>query len=232
MKAMILAAGRGERLRPLTDSIPKPLLPVVGRPVIEYTIAALVDAGFVDIVINVAYLGQAIEQALGNGDRFGAGLSYSREGETGLETAGGVVHALPLLGDGPFLVVNGDILTDFPFHRLRTRRTRRSRPAHLVLVKNPPHHPGGDFCLDGDRLVSTGEEALTFSGIGVYTADFFSACRPGKLPLGPLLREAVKRNRVSAEVYQGFWMDLGTLDRLRLAEEQVSKAAFGKVGLV
>jgi MurNAc alpha-1-phosphate uridylyltransferase len=228
MKAMILAAGRGERLRPLTDSIPKPLLPVVGRPVIEYTIAALVDAGFVDIVINVAYLGQAIEQALGNGDRFGAGLSYSREGETGLETAGGVVHALPLLGDGPFLVVNGDILTDFPFHRLRTQR---SRPAHLVLVKNPPHHPGGDFCLDGDRLVSTGEEALTFSGIGVYTADFFSACRPGKLPLGPLLREAVKRNRVSAEVYQGFWMDLGTLDRLRLAEEQVSKAAFGKVGL-
>ncbi len=199
---------------------------------IEYTIAALVDAGFIDIVINVAYLGEAIEQTLGNGDRFGAGLSYSREGETGLETAGGVVHALPLLGDGPFLVVNGDILTDFPFHRLRTRRTRRTRPAHLVLVKNPPHHPGGDFCLDGDRLVSTGEEALTFSGIGVYTADFFSACRPGKLPLGPLLREAVKRNRVSAEVYQGFWMDLGTLDRLRLAEEQVSKAAFGKVGLV
>jgi len=229
MKAMILAAGRGERLRPLTDSVPKPLLPVAGRPVIEYTIAALVDAGFIDIVINVAYLGEAIEQTLGNGDRFGAGLSYSREGETGLETAGGVVHALPLLGDGPFLVVNGDILTDFPFHRLRTRRTR---PAHLVLVKNPPHHPGGDFCLDGDRLVSTGEEALTFSGIGVYTADFFSACRPGKLPLGPLLREAVKRNRVSAEVYQGFWMDLGTLDRLRLAEEQVSKAAFGKVGLV
>ncbi|MEE2765980.1 MAG: nucleotidyltransferase family protein [Pseudomonadota bacterium] len=229
MKAMILAAGRGERLRPLTDSVPKPLLPVAGRPVIEYTIAALVDAGFIDSVINVAYLGQVIEQALGNGDRFGADLSYSREGKTGLETAGGVVHALPLLGDGPFLVVNGDILTDFPFDCLRTRR---SRPAHLVLVKNPPHHPSGDFYLDVDRLVSTGEETLTFSGIGVYTADFFSACRPGKLPLGPLLREAVKLDRVSAEMHQGFWMDLGTLGRLKLAEEQVSKAVFGKVGSV
>jgi MurNAc alpha-1-phosphate uridylyltransferase len=196
---------------------------------IEYTIVALVGAGFTDIVINVAYLGQAIEQALGNGDRFGADLIYSREGETGLETAGGLVHALPLLGDGRFLVVNGDIVTDFPFERLRTRR---SRPAHLVLVKNPPYHPGGDFCLDADRLVSTGQEALTFSGIGVYTADFFAACRPGKLPLGPLLREAVKHDRVSGEMYQGFWMDLGTLDRLRLAEEQVSKSAFRKAGSI
>lgn len=220
MKAMILAAGRGERLRPLTDTIPKPLLPVAGKPVIEYTIESLVGAGFSDIVINLAYLGHKIEAALGNGSRFDATLSYSHEGKTGLETAGGIVYALPLLGDRPFLVVNGDIMTDFPYARLRASP---SSPAHIVLVENPPYHSGGDFALENNRIMTSGGTLFTFSGIGVYSVEFFAGCSPGKLPLAPLLRAAMGKGQVSGELYRGYWMDLGTVDRIRQVEEQIKQ---------
>ncbi|MCI0667939.1 MAG: nucleotidyltransferase family protein [Methylococcaceae bacterium] len=220
MKAMILAAGRGERLRPLTDKLPKPLLPVAGKPVIEYTIESLVAAGFREIVINLAYLGHVIESALGDGTRFGARLSYSNEGETGLETAGGIIHALPLLGDAPFLVVNGDILTDFPFARLRAVETGS---AHLVLVANPAHHSKGDFAIQGNKVEALGEALFTFSGIGVYSRGLFAGLPPGKIPLAPLLRDAMDRGLVSGEFYDGFWMDLGTAERFREAEQHVER---------
>ncbi|MGR9106545.1 MAG: N-acetylmuramate alpha-1-phosphate uridylyltransferase MurU [Gammaproteobacteria bacterium] len=227
MKAMILAAGRGERLRPLTDTLPKPMLPVAGKPLIEYTIESLVASGFRDIVVNLAYLGHRIESALGNGHRFGARLEYSHEGETGLETAGGIVHALPLLGEEPFLVVNGDILTDYPFAELRSCK---ADSAHLILVANPPHHAQGDFALRHDRLVTGESDLLTFSGIGVYSPAFFTGCQPGKLPLAPLLREAIARGEVRGEFYNGFWMDLGTFGRFREAEQWVRHGCLVKPG--
>ncbi len=220
MKAMILAAGRGERLRPLTDSLPKPLLPVAGKPVIQYTIESLVAAGFRDIVINLAYLGHSIRAVLGNGDRFNARLSYSYEGETGLETAGGIIHALPLLGTEPFLVVNGDIMTDFPYTRLRAVKTGS---AYLVLVANPAHHSAGDFAIQGNTIQTSGNHLYTFSGIGVYSPDFFTGCPRGKFPLAPVLREAMEQGRVRGEFYTGFWMDLGTAERFTEAEEQVKQ---------
>jgi len=164
MKAMILAAGRGERLRPLTDRVPKPLLPVVSRPLIEYTVESLVAAGVCEIIINLAWLGELIEKALGDGRRFGAVIRYSYEGRIGLETAGGIVHALGLLGDEPFLVVNGDIVTDFPFQRLRDQPADL---AHLVLVPNPPHNENGDFSISRGRVAAAHEHSLTFSGFGV-----------------------------------------------------------------
>ncbi|MGH8557027.1 MAG: N-acetylmuramate alpha-1-phosphate uridylyltransferase MurU [Methylococcales bacterium] len=217
---MILAAGRGERLRPLTDTLPKPLLPVAGKPLIEYTIGSLVASGFQDIVINLAYLGQRIESALGNGSRFNARLVYSNEGECGLEIAGGIVYALPLLGEDPFLVVNGDILTDYPFARLRERVVENSS-AFLVMVRNPAHHPAGDFAIQEGRAVASGDKRLTFSGIGLYSPCFFAACPRGKWPLAPLLRDAMQRGRVGGEFYEGFWMDLGTIERYREAEQAI-----------
>jgi N-acetyl-alpha-D-muramate 1-phosphate uridylyltransferase len=220
MKAMILAAGRGERLRPLTDSLPKPLLPVAGKPVIQYTIESLVAAGFRDIVINLAYLGHAIRSELGNGDRFGARLYYSDEGDTGLETAGGIIHALPLLGTEPFLVVNGDIMTDYPYARLRAVKTGS---AYLVVVANPAHHSAGDFAIEGNTLRTRGDPRYTFSGIGVYSPEFFAGCPRGKFPLAPLLREAMEHGRVRGEFYAGFWMDLGTAERFTEAEGRVKQ---------
>ena len=227
MKAMILAAGRGERLRPLTDKIPKPLLAIAGKPVIAYTIESLVKAGFYDIVINLAYLGHTIKSELGNGDRFKARLRYSDEGEVGLETAGGIIHALPLLGNDPFLVVNGDIMTDYPYHRLRNVKTGS---AHLVLVTNPAHHPSGDFSIRNGCLGTDADHLLTFSGIGVYSPDFFIGCPPGKSPLAPLLRDAMGRGRVTGECYDGLWVDLGTIDRFKQAEQMVEQGFFGIPG--
>lgn len=229
MKAMILAAGRGERLRPLTDTLPKPLLPVARKPLIEYTIESLVAAGFPDIVINLAWLGHRIEAELGNGSRFKARLSYSNEGESGLETAGGIIHALPMLGDQPFLVVNGDILTDYPYARLRTVTTGS---AYLVLVANPAHHRCGDFAIRQDRIVVNEGNRFTFSGIGVYSPGFFAGCTPGKLPLAPLLREAMDRGQVSGEFYAGLWMDLGTAKRFREAERQVERGRLAVEGRI
>lgn len=210
MKAMILAAGRGERMRPLTDHTPKPLLQAGGRPLIEYHILALVAAGFRELVINHAHLGDRIERSLGDGSGLGVSIHYSVEAEA-LETGGGIFHALPLLGPGPFLVVNGDVWTDYDFSRLPPEPAGL---AHLVLVDNPPHHPRGDFALAGSRVVSEGESLLTFSGIGVYRPELFAGCSPGKFPLAPLLRQAMAAGQVSGEHYRGRWLDIGTPQRL------------------
>jgi MurNAc alpha-1-phosphate uridylyltransferase len=212
MKAMILAAGRGERMRPLTDHTPKPLLPVAGKPIIVHTINQLVSAGFHEIVINHAHLGRQIEAALGNGEQFGAVLHYSPEGEQALETAGGIINALPLLGNDAFLVVNGDIATDFPFAELKKQNVDL---AYLVLVDNPAHHPQGDFALTKTGIViENGSEPFTFSGIGLYHPDLFSKTPPGKSKLGPLLRQAMSKGRVTGQKYSGFWIDIGTPERL------------------
>jgi MurNAc alpha-1-phosphate uridylyltransferase len=210
MKAMILAAGRGERMRPLTDRTPKPLLAAGGRPLIEHIVVALVAGGIADVVVNTAHLGEQIEDYLGDGHRFGARIVYSPEGEA-LETGGGIFRALPLLGDGPFLVVNGDIATDFPFARLLDQPQGL---AHLVLVPNPPHHARGDFALDGGLVHDAGPERHTFSGIGVYRPELFAGCTPGRFPLAPLLRAAMPEGQVSGELYEDFWMDIGTVERL------------------
>ncbi len=213
MKAMILAAGRGERMRPLTDHTPKPLLPAAGKPLIEHTIKQLVANGFNDIVINHAHMGLQIEERLGNGNQFGADISYSPEGEQALETAGGIINALHLLGDEVFLVVNGDIATDFPFSDLKNLSVDL---AHLVLVDNPAHNVKGDFGLDKTgSLVSDSDEQFTFSGIGLYRPELFSNIPAGPGKLGPLLRLAIANGRVSGQKTDCFWMDIGTPERLQ-----------------
>lgn len=213
MKAMILAAGRGERMRPLTDHTPKPLLQAAGKPIIEHTINQLVAAGFKDIVINHAHLGLQIEDYLGDGQRLGATIAYSPEGETGLETAGGIINALPLLGDGPFLVVNGDIATDFPYAELQNLSIGL---AHLVLVNNPEHHPAGDFALDhANYATDIGIDKWTFSGIGIYRPELFNTMPHGAYKLAPLLRAAMLERHVSGQHFSGFWMDIGTPQRLQ-----------------
>jgi len=217
---MVLAAGRGERMRPLTDTVPKPLLRVGGAALIEHLIRGLARAGFRELVINHSYLGGAIEAALGDGARYGVGIRYSPEPDGPLETGGGIRRALPLLGD-VFLVVNGDIWTDYPFERLA--HPPRGM-AHLVLVDNPPHHPRGDFALRNGRAVP-GEPALTFAGIGVYRAELFADCAPGRFPLAPLLRRAMEQEAVTAEHYRGAWFDIGTPERLRALEARLTGAA-------
>ncbi len=218
MKAMILAAGRGKRLRPLTDHTPKPLLPVSGKPLIQYHIEALAAAGIRELVINHAHLGGHVEQALGDGGRWGVRIRYSPEAEA-LGTGGGVFNALPLLGPQPFLVVNGDVWTDYDFSSLRLTGDRL---AHLVLVANPPHHPAGDFSLQDDRVSGEGERRWTFSGIAVYCPERFRNCCAGAFPLAPLLREAAAKGRVSGELYTGQWIDVGTPERLSDLEEMLS----------
>ncbi len=216
MKAMILAAGRGERMRPLTDHTPKPLLPVAGKPLIEHTINQLVSAGFTELVINHAHLGAQIEARLGDGKALGATIVYSPEGDEALETAGGIINALPLLGNDMFLVVNGDIATDFPYAQLRDVTVDL---AHLVLIDNPSHHPQGDFGLDGSGLLlDSAEQKYTFSGVGLYRSELFRNTPPGKSKLAPLLREAMQEKKVSGQYYSGFWMDIGTPERLQELE--------------
>ena len=210
MKAMILAAGRGERLRPLTDSRPKPLLEVRGKPLIVYHLEALARAGFNEIVINLSWLGEQIRERLGVGEAFGVRIDYSEE-SVALETAGGIQQALPLLGER-FVVVNGDVFTDFDFTRLRMA----AGPAHLVLVENPEHNSAGDFSLDGEKVDNDGETRYTFSGIAQYQRSFFAGLEPGKLALAPLLRAASDRGQVSGELFRGEWSDIGTAERLAL----------------
>ncbi|WP_308725317.1 N-acetylmuramate alpha-1-phosphate uridylyltransferase MurU [Metapseudomonas otitidis] len=219
MKAMILAAGKGERMRPLTLHTPKPLVRAAGVPLIEYHLKALAAAGFVDVVINHAWLGQQIEDHLGDGARFGLRIRYSPEGEP-LETGGGIHRALPLLGDEPFLVVNGDIWTDYDFARLRAPLDGL---AHLVLVDNPAHHPGGDFQLHQGRVSDgvPGEPGLTYSGIAVLDPRLFEGCQPGAFKLAPLLRDAMAHAQVSGEHHPGHWVDVGTLERLAEVERLV-----------
>jgi MurNAc alpha-1-phosphate uridylyltransferase len=211
MKAMLLAAGRGERMRPLTDHTPKPLLKVGGKTLIEHHIETLAAAGFRDLVINYAHLGAQIEAALGNGQRYGVRIVWSREPDGALETGGGIFQALPLLDAEQFLVVNADIWTDYPFARLAGPIAGL---AHLVLVDNPPQHSQGDFVLQGARVLTDGAPRLTFSGIGVYHRDLFRGCQAGRFPLAPLLRSAMQSGRVSGEHYTGEWRDIGTPERL------------------
>lgn len=210
--AMILAAGRGERMRPLTDQTPKPLLKVGDEALIEHHIKALARAGIVRIVINHAYRGELIEQYLGKGEKYGVDISYSAEGHgAALETGGGIYNALPLLETEPFLVVNADIWTDYDFTLLQIDDAE----AHLVLVENPEHNPDGDFFLCGDNVLSEGDAKLTFSGIGVYRKALFDGCKPGAFPLAPLIRNAISRGKVTGEYFTGMWTDVGTPERLQ-----------------
>jgi len=211
MKAMILAAGRGERMGALTDQTPKPLLQAGGKMLIEHQIEALTLAGFHQLVINHAHLGQQFEIALGDGASYGVEIRYSPEPEGALETAGGIRHALPLLGEEPFLVVNGDIWTDFPFASLPVVPMGL---AHLVLVDNPPHHPAGDFALQGDQVVRQGSPMMTYSGIGIFRPELFRGELPERFPLAPLLHEAIGNQQVSGEYFSGYWQDIGTPERL------------------
>ncbi len=230
MRAMILAAGRGERMRPLTDHTPKPLLQAGGKPLIVWHIERLVAAGITELVINHAHLGAQIEQALGDGKKFGAHIQYSDEG-TALETAGGIAYALHLLGNEPFAVINGDIYCDYdftPLPALAAQMQRNQDHAHLVLVNNPPHHPNGDFALHEHRVAPLPPspfplpESLTFSGIGVYHPSLFSGITRGaKAPLAPLLREQIALGKVSGEHHQGVWVDVGTPQRLHELDTQL-----------
>lgn len=212
---MILAAGRGERMRPLTDRVPKPLLPVAGRPLIVHHLLALAAAGITDIVINHAHLGDRIEQQLGDGRAYGVALRYSAEPDGALETGGGILQALPLLGSAPFVVVNGDVWSDFPYARLPRQPAGL---AHLVLVDNPPHHPHGDFSLVAGRVRPRAATTLTYSGIAVLTPALFAGCRPGRFPLAPLLRAASDHDQVGGEYWPGRWVDVGTPERLQALE--------------
>ena len=231
---MILAAGRGERMRPLTDALPKPLLKAGAYSLIEYQLQNLARAGFVDIVINHAYLGEMIEDALGNGERYGVNIRYSPE-KVVLETAGGIANALPLLTDEssdlPFLVVNADIYCEMDYVSLlpvlrAMQLNVNQRLAHLVLIDNPPHHAVGDFALQGNQVMLTGNHKLTFSGIGIYQPQLFNAIKPGlAVKLAPLLRQAMQEGKVSGEYFSGKWIDVGTPERLELLDKQLRSQA-------
>lgn len=216
MKAMILAAGKGERLRPLTLHTPKPLVQAGGVPLIEYHVRALAAAGFAELVINHAWLGEQIEAYLGTGDRYGVRIDYSAEGEP-LETGGGIHRALPLLGDQPFAVINGDIWTDYDFAALAQPLAGL---AHLILVDNPAHHPTGDFALTNGKVIdaSTPAAAFTYSGIAVLHPRLFEGCSAGAFKLAPLLRQAMAAGEVSGEHHSGRWVDVGTHERLAEVE--------------
>jgi MurNAc alpha-1-phosphate uridylyltransferase len=222
---MVLAAGRGERMRPLTDSQPKPLLRVAGKRLIEYHLERLAAGGFREVVVNTAWLGDMIPAALGSGGQYGLAITYSHERPEALETGGGIFQALPLLGSGPFLLVNGDVWTDIEFGALR-RSPPEGSLAHLVLVPNPPQHARGDFRLEGPKqgLVSEGEGLRhTYSGVGIYRPEFFAGCTPGKFPLLPLLRRAIAQRVLSGELHEGRWFDIGTSERLAALDAELSR---------
>jgi len=222
---MILAAGRGERMRPLTDRVPKALLRAAGRPLITHLVGHLAHCGFTELVVNISHLGRMIEEELGDGSRHGVHISYSHEARA-LETGGGIAHALPLLGAAPFAVVNSDIYSDFDFGRLQpalAALARGERLAHLVLVDNPPHHPGGDYCLSAGRVALAGEPRLTFSGIGAYSPALFTALQRGaRCALATLLAPAMAKRLVTGEHHRGLWMDIGTPQRLAELERALA----------
>ena len=235
MRAMILAAGRGERMRPLTDHTPKPLLKVGNKPLIVWHLERLAKAGFMDIVINHAHLGEQIEAALGNGNQWGLNIQYSPE-KLALETAGGIANALHLLTESrtkiaPFLVVNGDIYTEIDFAELASYclqgecwGDKAQCLAHLVLVDNPPQHPNGDFAIEAGMLKNDGISKHTFSGVGIYHPDLFNSIETGQpAKLAPLLRQAMAKNKATAQYYQGIWHDIGTPERLNALNDEMLK---------
>lgn len=221
MRAMILAAGRGERLRPLTDSIPKPLITVGGQTLIERHLQKLALAGFREVVINLAHLGDLIRETLGDGSRWGLNIQYSQEPEGALDTGGGIFKALPLLGDSPFAVINGDVYSDYPLARLRALKCSH---AHLILVPNPDHNPAGDFVLQGGYIKQAtafaDERSYTFSGISVYHPRFFDSAQKGRFSVVPLLFEAAKIQQLTGEIYRGNWHDIGSIERLEKLRDQ------------
>lgn len=220
---MILAAGVGERMRPLTEHTPKPLLQVAGIPLIEHHLRRLALAGIGEVVINVSHLGKQIMDYCGDGSAWGVSISYSQE-DAPLETAGGIIAALPLLDDAPFLVVNGDIWIDYPFARLAAYTLRTNENAHLVLVGNPPQHPAGDFQLDDNdwvRVLPPAAVGWTYAGVGIYRPAFFAGYPAGKMPLRPLLDAAIGQGQVGGQRYRGQWQDVGTPERLRELDARV-----------
>jgi len=219
MKAMLLAAGRGERMRPITDSLPKPLVPVAGKPLIAWHLAALARAGIREVVINLSWLAERLRAALGDGSGYGVSIHWSDEGPVPLETGGGIFRALPVLGPGPFLVINADIWTDID---IGTLALAEDSHAHLVLVPNPPHNVRGDFALDGDLVVSRDSDRLTYSGVGVYRPEFFGGCTAERFPLLPLLNRAIAARRVRGRLHLGAWSDVGTAERLAALEARLA----------
>ena len=207
-------------MRPLTDNLPKPMLPVGGKPLLQYHVEALAHAGFADLVINHASSGERIEAWFAEGAAYGVNIRYSAEGDNPLGTGGGIKRALPLLGDDPFLVVNGDIWTDFP---LQTLRPGTSRRAHLVLVPNPAHHPRGDFAMQESKVTDSGEPRYTFSGVGVYDPALFHSIPEPVFALAPVLRRAMEARQVTGELYQGRWFDIGTPARLAELEDYLGR---------
>tara|TARA_R110002049_G_scaffold269477_1_gene446370 strand:- start:2057 stop:2728 length:672 start_codon:yes stop_codon:yes gene_type:complete len=218
MKAMILAAGRGERLRPYTDSTPKPLLKAGNFLLIEYIIQALAKAGITEIIINIAHLADQFPATLGNGQQYGVNITYSPEQDGALETAGGIINALPLLGEEPFLIVNGDVWTDYNYQDLVQKPLSTGSLCHLVLINNPAHNPQGDFVLTSGLIKSEGDVKYTYSGIGIYHPTLFSDLSVQRLALKPILLKAISEEQISGELYKGEWSDIGTIERLeRLA---------------
>ena len=220
MKVMLLAAGRGERMRPLTDQIPKPLLPVAGKPLVAWHLERLARAGFREIVINVSWLGDQIIEALGDGSGYGVQISWSREPWPALETGGGLFNALPLLGDAPFLLVNSDVYTDIDFASLRIAPDDL---AQLVLVPNPAHHLQGDFWLNANgRIVNEGGDRLTYSGISLLRPGLFAGAHPGRFPLLPWLLQALAAGRLGGQKHAGRWLDIGTPERLHELDAELA----------
>ena len=224
MRAMVLAAGRGERFRPVSDTVPKPLIPVQGQPLIERHLSALAAAGVTEVVINLGWLGEKIEAALGDGGRFGVHIAYSREGWPALDTGGGVCRALPMLGSDPFLLINSDVWTDYPLSRLvaGSGGLMEDAQAHLVLVPNPPHNPSGDFGLKNNRVV-TSAPWMTFSGLSVVRPVLFEGSQETAFPLLPVWRRGIAAGRVTGEIYTGIWCDVGTPERLVTLERMLGK---------
>ena len=219
MKAMLLAAGRGERMRPLTDSVPKPLLPVRGRPLIMWNLAALARAGIREVVINVSWLGEKLRAALGDGREIGVSITWSEEGPVALETGGGILRALPLLGPGPFMVMSSDIWSDIDLGRVQLERDAL---AHLVLIPNPPHHPRGDFALEGSLVVERDTDRLTYANVGIFRPEAFAGCEPGRFPLLQVLRRAIAARAARGELHRGEWCDVGTPERLAGLEARLA----------
>ena len=218
MKAMVMAAGRGERMRPITDKLPKPLVPVAGKPLIVYHLERLAAAGVRDVVVNLSWLGDQIRAALGDGREYRLSISYSQEPAQPLETGGGIFKALPLLGPGPFLVVNGDTWSDIDYSHLALEDGANGR---IVLVPNPTHNLRGDFGIDGDFVVDRETDRFTYSGVGVYRPEFFDRCSPGRFPMLPLLKRAIAARVLRGEVHRGEWCDVGTPERLATLDAEV-----------